>query len=419
MKLQELKTEIQKYQYLEDTKIIDVSIASVIANRLKLDSPVWLMIIGASSGGKSQILRPIAQTDERFIHRIDDLTDNTFLSGSRAKEGEQHSLLLRMGNHGIIVISDLTVLMSKSGESKATILSQFRMLYDGEMTKHSGNQKQPLQWKGYLGMVAGATPAIYKHFEEVADMGERFMYYRMKEMDIRKATDLALSRKIHGHELDQKLSDLYAEYIKDVVTSHGDKPIDIDADVKKRITDVAILAEKIRTTASMDWKGEMITNIPVSALPMRTAQQLRAIAKALSVIKYHETGSYKLEENELSSLDWVGYSLANEEKRACLKVLASVEYDVKVTTTTIADKIGLDTSVIRKVLQNLSAVGLLTRAGLGADLSWCIKDKTDYIIVRRIEHISETLTLFNRDITSEEGGSENDNDMLEFVSGAF
>ena len=60
MKLADLKKEIQQYQYMEDTSIVDVSIASIIANRLKFGDPVWLMIIGASSGGKSQILRPLS-----------------------------------------------------------------------------------------------------------------------------------------------------------------------------------------------------------------------------------------------------------------------------------------------------------------------------------------------------------------------
>ena len=86
--LQEIKTEIQQYQYLEDTGVIDVTLASIIANRLKLSDPVWLIIIGASSGGKSQILRPVSLTDSGFIHRVDDLTENTFLSGAKSKDGE-------------------------------------------------------------------------------------------------------------------------------------------------------------------------------------------------------------------------------------------------------------------------------------------------------------------------------------------
>jgi hypothetical protein len=99
MTLEELKTEIKTYQYFEDTDIIDVALASIISTRLKLGNPIWLIIIGASSGGKSQILRPLALTDAKFMHRVDDLTENTFLSGI---SGDDSSLLKRIGKNGMI-----------------------------------------------------------------------------------------------------------------------------------------------------------------------------------------------------------------------------------------------------------------------------------------------------------------------------
>jgi len=404
MKLIALKEEVQKYQYLEDTSIIDVSLATIIANRLKLGDPVWLIIIGASSGGKSQILRPLALTDEKFLHRVDDLTENTFLSGLRAKEGEKTSLLDRIGKQGMVVISDFTVIMSKSPETRAAILSQFRMIYDGEMTKFSGNSPKPLKWEGYLGVLAGSTPSIYSHFEEVSDMGERFIYWRMKEFDQKKATELALSRKVFGRELDVKLSDLYAEYIKDVVQTCIDKTIILPEEVTKRIIEVSMLAERVRTNAHKDWKG-IVNKIPVSAMPMRIALQLTAIAKGLGAIKLYENGKMQFSEKDLSIIDWLGYSLANEENRACLKIMASIPFDYVLTTQTIADKINLDTNIAGIILQNLSAVGVLLREGGSGGLQWKFSKQSDYDIVRRIEHIEETIEIANRDVTVEEGAS--------------
>lgn len=410
MKLTELKTEVQKYQYMEDTSIIDVSLASIIANRLKLGDPIWLIIIGASSGGKSQILRPLALTDTKFIHRIDDLTENTFLSGIKAKEGEPVSLLMRIGNAGILVISDFTVLMSKAPEARATILSQFRMIYDGEMVKYSGNLKQPLKWpaqgKGYLGVLAGSTPSIYAHFEEVADMGERFIYYRMKEISPRKATELALSRKVFGHDLDETLSKLYGEYVMEVCKNVDPEKVILSETVINRIIEVAMFAERVRTPAHMDWKGESIRKIPVSALPMRVSLQLKAIARGIGAIKFYETGACEFTDADLSVIDWVGYSLANEEKRACLKVMASVAFDAGLTTSTVADQVGLNTNIIGIILQNLAAVGVLTRTGDGMNsLRWHFKEVSDYNIVRRIEHIQGELNLVNRESTSEDDDS--------------
>jgi hypothetical protein len=395
MTLEDLKLEVQKYQYIEDTNIIDVTLASIIATRLKLGDPIWLIIIGASSGGKSQILRPMSLTDGKFMHRVDDLTDNTFLSGAPMGKGEP-SLLLRIGPSGMLVVSDLTVIFSKNAEVMNAILSQFRMIYDGQMTKYVGTKPEPLEWKGSLGILAGSTPSIYANFERVADMGERFIYYRMKDYDEVKATRLALDRKVFGKELDNVLGALYEEYLKDIV-ANANVSFTISEAVKERIIRVSTLAEKIRTAVSMDWKGEKIARIPVPAFPMRIAQQLIAVARGLYVMRGRE-----LDEKDMEILDWCCFSLANEEKRACIKVICSIPKGVTIGTSLVADRIGLDTAVVRNVLQNLSAVGVLERTGTGEGLQWRIKKDEDYILLRQINGIKVDTDAKSREISHEE-----------------
>jgi len=399
MTLEEIKSEIEKYQYFEDTNVIDVSLASIIATRLKLGDPIWLVIVGASSGGKSQILRPLALTDEKFIHRVDDLTENTFLSGSvQGKAGKEMSLLKRIGPKGIIVVSDLTVLFSKTPEQRATILSQFRMLYDGEMIKHVGNKGESINWKGYLGVIGGSTPSIYGLFEEVSEMGERFMYWRMKDFDSDKAVDIALNRKIFGKELDDKLSDLYAQYIHKTIKESDIDPqaIDVGDNVRTRIKDIANFAELARTAAHVDWKDKL-DRIPVPAKPMRVALQLITLAKALYVMR-----NGALTENDLNIIDWCAYSLANEEKRACLKQLAQLEYGKGMSSPSMADIIGIDTDAVRKVLQNMAAVGILKRTGTENSLAFHITSEKHWELIRRVEKIQGTVDAVIREITSEE-----------------
>ena len=405
MTLPELKSEVQKYQYLEDTNIIDVSLASIIATRLKIGNPIWLIIIGASSGGKSQILRPLALSDTKFMHRVDDLTENTFLSGmklSKKDEAKEPSLLHRIGKHGMIVISDLTVIFSKAEASMSAILSQFRMIYDGEMTKMVGTSGDPLTWEGELGILAGSTPSIYRNFETVSDMGERFIYYRMKEYDTHKATKLALGRKLYGKELDTILGGLYEQYLKETVAT-ANQSIIIGTDIEERIIEVASLAEKIRTSTAMDWKGDKIVRIPVPAMPMRVALQLIAITKGLAIMR-----GGKLDENDLSIIDWLAYSLANEEKRACLKIICSIAIDTTISTSAVADRIGLDTDIVRNFLQSLAAVGILKRdaGGAGEGLVWKIARDEDYITLRRINKITIDSDEKGRTLTHEEKNEE-------------
>lgn len=396
MNLQEIKQEIQKYQYFEDTSVIDVALASIIATRLKLGDPIWLVIIGASSGGKSQILRPLSLTDSKFLHRLDDLTENTFLSGGNAGKGKEPSLLNRIGTLGMLVMSDLTVLFSKNKESRGTILSQFRMIYDGEMTKYVGTSDKPLTWKGSLGVLAGSTPSIYGHFEEVADMGERFIYYRMKDFNPEKATRLALGRGKYGKELDDQISGLYSEYIKEVVKSNDGVDIALSVEVQERIIRVALFAEKVRTTAHIDRYTQEIDRIPVSAMPMRVALQLGTIARGLMAMRGGE-----LVVADMDIIDWCGYSLANEEKRACLRVLGGLEWGVVVSTQSVADKIGLTTDVTSNVLHNLASVKVIERTA-GQGLLWKIADRRDWELVREFEKIKGYEIIAERALTDEE-----------------
>jgi len=392
MTLDSIKAQVREYYYMEDDAIIDVALATIIANRLKLGDPIWLVIIGASSGGKSQIIRPLSMTDKKYIHRVDDITENTFLSGGVAAGGKDLSLLKKIGKEGMITISDMTVLFSRGIESRNAILSQFRMLYDGEMIKHVGNKPEPLEWSGYLGIIAGSTPSIYAHLEDVSDMGERFMYYRMKPYDERKATRLALSRKLYGKQLDEHLSEIYGAYIQEVVRSAVGVDVELLPEQVEEIIEISDLAEKIRTVNKIDKFSKEVERIPTPAMPMRTALQLMNIAKALRYMRGRD-----LDKDDMQILTWLGLSLGNEEKREVLKVLA---YSDVLTTATIADSVGLDTRVIRTVLQNLASTKIVTRTGENSSLKWEITDtstrdiltgvfkKTDAIVLDR-EEVSE------------------------------
>lgn len=395
MTLQEIKARVRESYYMEDDTIIDVAVACIIANRLQLGDPTWLVIIGASSGGKSQILRPLAMTDEKYIHKIDDLTENTFLSGGVAKKGKDISFLnTKVGKAGMLSISDLTVLFSRNAESRNAILSQFRMLYDGEMTKRVGNKEESVHWKGYLGVIAGSTPSIYSHMEDVADMGERFMYFRMKPYDERKATQIALSRKSFGRKLDEELAELYGKYIIDVVRSAPAGGVELTAEENEHIIDVAILAERMRTINKIDRYSREIERIPTPAMPMRTALQLTNFAKALKIMRGGSLG-----ETDLDILYWLGFSLANEEKREVIKILCSSSYPM--SSQGVADQIGLSTSVTSSVLQNLASTKIVERSGSGSGLMWEIKDIKTLRIFERM-YGQNKVKYQDRELTSEE-----------------
>lgn len=408
MKFVELKEEVNKYFYTEDEGLLMIPISQVCATRLQLGDPIWLSIIGPSSSGKSQILRPLAMTDPKFLHSLDDITENSFMSGARSKKGEKDmSLLKRIGKLGILVISDLTVIFSKGSDAKGSILSQFRMIHDGNFNKTSGTSNEIIHWDGSLGMLSGCTPAIYQFVEDMAMMGERMIYYSMHQYDVEKSTRLALNRKIFGKEVDKKLSDLYGEYIKSVVLFCKDKELpSLDGSpLFERILNSAMFAATLRTPILYDKFEKAVTHIPVPEYPTRVALELMNLAKGLMCMQYHDTNgeSWELPENMIRHIEWCSYSLANPEKRACLRFLAELDFNVYAKNQTIADKIGLNTTVIGRVLQNLASIGILQRSGSDGSLSWTIKDEKVWREVRKLENLEEIIEIGEeREITSDE-----------------
>lgn len=394
MTLDELKKEIGRYQYLEDDRFIDACLAAVIATRLKIGDPLWLVLVGPSSSGKTQVLRPLAMTDSGFMHSIDDLTENTFLSAMKTKTGEM-SLLSRIGAQGMLVISDLTGIFSKQAEARGAILGQLRMIYDGEMTKHAGTSTTPISWKGHLGLIAGSTPALYRKFAETASMGERFMYYRLKDYDKKKAGMRAMKREGGGDKTNLMLRDLYTAYLKEIIGSTVAVPV-ISEKNQERIVDAAIFAENIRVSAEFDWKGEEMISIPVPAMPMRTALQLSTMMKAFILMNGAER------EEDMQTIEWCAWSLANDERRKCLNILSGIPEGSYMNTSTIGDRAALPTGTARTILQTLNAVGVVERTADTNGLMWRISSQGYRDFVKRVEGLKEEKAIDMRGITTEE-----------------
>lgn len=349
----ELHERLGEILYIEDYGMFDIILASIVSNSLKLGDPVWLTIIGTSSGGKSQIIRPFAGANPQFIHRIDDLTANTLISGS---QGLEHSLLGRIGTFGIMSMDDLTVLFSKSAEERAAILSQFRMLYDGRFAKSSGNRKEEMVWEGYLGMIAGSTPSIYRVFGEVADLGERFITYRMRDYDMGKAMDFIINNNRTSKEMDAELSAVLGEYLKELVQVEDGSPLlELSEEVMVEIKKAAWACTLLRTPVHLDERSGLVDELPQPEAPLRVMKQLIPLAKALQVVYQRP-----LTPETMVPLLWVAYSLSNDKRRSYARALVGLWKEGKpLTSTNVSAATGLHTEIVKRGLDQLQVLDIV------------------------------------------------------------
>lgn len=370
--------------------MVDIMLATVVANSLKIADPVWITLIGASSGGKSQIIRPFAIANSDFIYQLDDLTPNTLLSGQL---GYKHSLLGRIGPHGMLSMDDLTVLFSKNSEARGEILSQFRMLYDGRFSKSSGNRKEEIVWpeegRGHLGMIAGSTPSIYRYFNEVADMGERFISYRMKDIDVEKATDFVMQHNLSSSEMNELVADAYTEYMQTVLPQV--KQYELPQSVKDKIRVVSPLVTLMRTPVSIDeFNGGYVDEFPIPEMPFRVMKQLTTIAKALySMHKVENPEAESLPDDLLNALTWCAYSLSNDKRRKFMSVITRLyDDDIAIDTNALSIGTGLHPDVIGKGVNQLEALKIIEKK---SETTWRLQNLKLASLVREVDPYPESI----------------------------
>jgi len=170
MKFQEVEKVYNKYLYLEEPDYLKIVFATVLANRLDT-VPVWLMVIGNSSTGKSEILSSLESSPE--ILSVSLFTQNSLLSGHQQEDG----LIARLDKR-VMIVKDASTIATIHSNQRSFIFSQLRAAYDGQLEKATGLGQKTLRAK--FGMIIAGTPAV-EHMRtfEVA-LGERFIYYRPK-----------------------------------------------------------------------------------------------------------------------------------------------------------------------------------------------------------------------------------------------
>jgi hypothetical protein len=150
-----------RWLYLEDSGIICVTLASILANYFKSD-PQWLMLVGASSGGKTELMNAAAGLPN--VHLVSTLTEQGLLSGSPKREQNSAStggLLRQVGDFGILLLKDFTSILTLHRDTRASVMSALREVFDGRWDRHVGvDGGRTLSWSGKLGLVAGCTAAI-------------------------------------------------------------------------------------------------------------------------------------------------------------------------------------------------------------------------------------------------------------------
>jgi hypothetical protein len=349
----------------EDQDVIDIAFATYVGNKLDGD-PLWTCIVGPPASGKTEI---IASMDGyEGVYLLSSLTPNTLLSGkiSPSQDGRNASLLFRL-DQKVVLVKDLTTIITLPKDTKGEVFSQLREIYDGSYSKAYGTGSTII-WRGKIGLLAGVTPAIDKQLAINQLLGERFLYYRMHTRDHPKAAKIAFERTTG---IDRYREDFRQEVWRFLawLDANAQRDVIFNNDVKQSLINLAILCAHARSAVLRDRRDQTLQSMPEPEGPSRMVKQLSLLAKALAIVRGE------------GIIDWTIYAIVKKVARDSLprlrlKMLEALwdllaeGYEVqngKIVwpwhrTSEIAERANLPLATARLTLEDLMLLGLVKRA---------------------------------------------------------
>jgi predicted DNA-binding protein len=352
----ELLELLATYVHLDDPGHVWFALAVAASAALDGD-PLWGMLIGPSSSGKTEAIRAL----DTLAEAIDEVTAPALLSWTHGRKPQPTGVLTRIGERGLVTVGDFsTVLATSDRGGRDQLFALLRRVYDGQVTRDLGNAPVPLRWSGRLTLLAACTPAIDNYASHADQLGPRWLYYRLaaassagKRATSRKARlragQLASSRR-QAAELTGRL----------VGAAHGKAAsVALSAAAAEHLDDLAIVCCYGRAVVPRNAYGRReIEGLAIVEEPPRLVAQLMLLARGLLALGLAEPAAVALcRRAALDSMPAV--------RRGLLQVLADAD---EVTVSEAARRVGCHRHVARLALEELAAIGLADCPGLDEDL---------------------------------------------------
>lgn len=282
-----------RWLYFDDVGLLEIVLAALVANLLPGD-PVWLLLIGAPSSGKTEVANTARGLG--FVHPISTITPAALLSGSARKDRGAHAtggLLHAVGDFGILLAKDFTSILAMPNESRSVALAALREVYDGSYDRAVGvDGGQTLSWAGKAGLVACSTPTIDAYHSVLNAMGNRFVFYRVDVGDQDAHADFALASIGRETEMRAELAAATAGVVAGLeiperIAAH-------DVETQRRIRALAAFATKARTAVERDRYHHDVELVPVAEGPGRLVKQFAQLLHAFDLLGVERARAFAL-----------------------------------------------------------------------------------------------------------------------------
>jgi hypothetical protein len=264
-----------------DTDALDAMLAAAAVERLDGD-PLWLLIISGSGNAKTETVQALSGINATVVSTI--TSEGALLSATSKRERTKDAtggLLQEIGDHGVLVIKDVTSILSMNRDLRGQVLGALREVHDGSWVRKVGTDGgRSLPWSGRIAVIGAVTTGWDQAHAVIASMGDRFVLVRVDSTNGR----VAAGRKAIGNtgveqRMRTELADAVAGVIAGMETTETTLT-DEETDIVLAAADLVTLA---RTGVEYDYRGDVI-DAHAPEMPTRFAKELTQIIRGAIAI---------------------------------------------------------------------------------------------------------------------------------------
>jgi hypothetical protein len=250
-----------------DLDALDAVLATGASERLTGD-PLWLLVVSGPGAAKTETVQALMGAGAHVTSTI--ASEGALLSATSRRERSGTAtggLLRKIGERGILVIKDVTSILSSDRNIRASVLAAVREVHDGRWERNVGTDGgKTLTWVGRIILVGAVTSA----HSVIAALGDRFVVVRIdssvgRPQSGRRAIGNTGSEVQMREELAAAAGGCVAHACTDNVTL-----TDPEIDQLLAAADIVTMA---RTAVERDYQGEVI-DAHAPEMPTRFAKQL-------------------------------------------------------------------------------------------------------------------------------------------------
>jgi hypothetical protein len=260
-----------------DLDTIDAVVATAAADQLSGD-PLWLLVISGPGNAKTETVQSLSGAGALVTSTI--ASEGALLSGSPRKQrakGATGGLLRKLGDEGLLVLKDVTSILSADRNVRTGVLAALREIYDGRWQRNVGTDGgRTLTWTGRITVVGACTTAWDSAHGVITVMGDRFVLIRADSKIGREEAGIQAIRNT-GRERSMR-AELAAAVGGLIGHINTEERYDLQENEIGQLIKAANIVTHGRTAVERDYKGDVL-DAHSPEMPTRFAKQLTQLVR--------------------------------------------------------------------------------------------------------------------------------------------